>query len=291
MTSEPPSGDLGALDQYFGDLAECEPFKDREAEREMARRAQQGDREAAQRLVEANLRFVVSYVKRYQDQGLSLKELVSAGNVGLLKAVQKFDPDRGVKFISYAVWWIRQTVLQALAEEGGSTAIPESRNSQLYQLSRAEQRLTQELGRPPTDHEVAEELGERVEIVRLLREVDRPPVRFDAPLDETQSDSATFHEQFADTDEEELERDVEEHIRREILEELFAEHLTDRERKILVLYYGLDDGEPYTLEEIGQLMGVSRERIRQLRNRAFEKLQEAEQGKALEEFWSQKRAS
>lgn len=282
---------LGALDQYFDSLAAHNLIEDREEEREIARRARAGNREAAQKLVEANLRFVISYVKKYRGYGLSLAELVSVGNVGLLKAVRKYDPDRGVKFISYAVWWVRQTVLKALAEEGGSVRLPQSRNSQLYQISQAEQKLTQELGRSPTDGEVAEELDERMEKIRLLRKVGQSEVRFDAPLDETERDSATLYERYAHDEQEDLTEDIERRSRREFLEEMFAKYLTDRERKILVLYYGLDDGGEHTLEEVGELMGVTRERIRQLRNRASDKLRGSEHGEALKGLWRERRAS
>ena len=160
------SSELGSFDQYLQDVEKYPLIEDREEEQRIARRAREGDRQAAERLVTANLRFVISYVKKYQGRGLSLAELVCIGNKGLLKAVKKFDPDKGVKFISYAVWWIRQTVLQALAEETRSVRIPLNQNSNLVKLSRTKTRLTQELGRSPTDRELAEEMDESVETIR-----------------------------------------------------------------------------------------------------------------------------
>ncbi|MDP2498985.1 MAG: RNA polymerase sigma factor RpoD/SigA [Candidatus Palauibacterales bacterium] len=285
MQSTFDSEDLNSFDQYLRAVEKHPLFEDREKEREVARRAKEGDREAAHRLVTANLRFVISYVKKYRGNGLSLEELVSIGNVGLVKAIEKYDPDRGVKFISYAVWWIRQTVLQALAEETRSVRIPQNQNGNLTRIRRTETRLTQELGRTPTDREIADEMDERLETVQRLRRVDMPEVRLDAPLKEDERDSATYQDRYADTDASDLEDEVEARTEREFLERMFAEYLTDRERKILVLYYGLDGGEGQTLEEVGELMGVTRERIRQLRNRAFEKLRDSEHGEALKQLW------
>src|SRR5690242_1331695 len=153
----------GAFDQYLQDIQKLPLIKDPEEERRLARRVQKGDERAAERLVTANLRFVISYVKKYQGHGLDLSELVAIGNEGLLKAVKKFDPDQGVKFISYAVWWVRQAVLKALAEQTRSVRIPPNQNSQLIRMSRTETFLSQELGREPTDNEIATALEDTVE--------------------------------------------------------------------------------------------------------------------------------
>ena len=276
---------LDSFDQYLQDVEKYPLIQDPDEERALARRARAGDKEAAERLVTANLRFVISYVKKYQGRGLGLAELVCIGNEGLLKAVKKFDPDKGVKFISYAVWWIRQTVLQALAEQTRSVRIPLNQNSNLVKLSRTETALTQKLGRSPTDREIAEEMEEPVETVRALRRVASAELSLDAPLDKSDRDSASFGERFSGMDDADIEEDVEDQARREFLEKMFERYLTERERKILVLYYGLDDGEEMTLEEIGSLLGVTRERIRQIRNRAFDKLRASPDGEALEGFW------
>src|SRR5438105_8741157 len=145
----------GAFDQYMQDMQKLPLLHEHAKERSLARRVQRGDEKAAERLVPANLRFVISYVKKYQGHGLDLSELVAIGNEGLLKAVKKFDPDQGVKFISYAVWWVRQAVLKALAEQTRSVRIPLNQNSQLIRMSRTETYLSQELGREPTDDEIA----------------------------------------------------------------------------------------------------------------------------------------
>ena len=276
---------LDSFDQYLRDVGRYPLISDRQKEREIARKARAGDRQAAERLVTANLRFVISYVKKYQGRGLSLAELVCIGNEGLLKAVKKFDPDRGVKFISYAVWWIRQTVLQALAEQTRAVRIPLNQSSNLIELSRTQTALTQKLGRSPTDRQIADEMEEPVETVRVLRRVASAELSLDAPLDKSDRASASFGERFAGTDDANIEEDVEDQNRREFLERMFEKYLTERERKILVLYYGLDDGEAMTLEEIGSLLGVTRERIRQIRNRAFDKLLASGDGGTLEGFW------
>ncbi len=277
---------LDSFDQYLFDVEKYPLIEDPAEERELARRARVGDKEAAERLVTANLRFVISYVKKYQGRGLGLAELVCIGNEGLLKAVKKFDPDKGVKFISYAVWWIRQTVLQALAEQTRSVRIPLNQNSNLVKLSRTETALTQLLGRSPTDQEIAAEMEEPVETVRALRRVAASELSLDAPIDRGDRDSASFGERFAGAEAEDIEETVESQARREFLDRMFEKYLTERERRILYLYYGLDDGEERTLEEIGSLLGVTRERIRQIRNRAFEKLRESPDGEALETFWA-----
>jgi len=278
---------MDSFDQYLQDVEKYPLIQDPEEERALARRARLGDREAAERLVTANLRFVISYVKKYQGRGLGLAELVCIGNEGLLKAVKKFDPDKGVKFISYAVWWIRQTVLQALAEQTRSVRIPLNQNSNLARLSRVDTLLTQQLGRSPTDQEIAEEMAEPLDTIRALRRVAASELSLDAPVDRSDRDSSSLGERFAGAESSDIEEDVEIVARREFLEEMFNRYLTERERKILYLYYGLDDGEERTLEEIGSLLGVTRERIRQIRNRAFEKLKESPQGESLSGFWNE----
>ena len=277
---------LGSFDQYLQDVEKYPLIQDRREERELARRARRGDKEAAERLVTANLRFVISYVKKYQGRGLDISELVCIGNEGLLKAVKKFDPDRGVKFISYAVWWIRQTVLQALAEQARSVRIPLNQNSNLSKLVRTDTRLTQSLGRTPTDAEIASEMEEHVDTIRALRRVAASELSLDAPIDRSDSNGASFGERFSGAESSEIEENVEAIACRDFLETMFEQYLTERERKILYLYYGLDDGEQRTLEVIGSLLGVTRERIRQIRNRAFDKLRESPHGESLSGFWN-----
>ena len=276
----------GAFDQYLQDIQKLPLIKDPAEERRLARRVQRGDEKAAERLVTANLRFVISYVKKYQGHGLDLSELVAIGNEGLLKAVKKFDPDQGVKFISYAVWWVRQAVLKALAEQTRSVRIPLNQNSQLIRMSRTETYLSQELGREPTDDEIAMALQDTVENVRTARRMTAAELSLDAPVDRSDKDAATLGERFAGQEGGEIEETTDGKLMREFIDRIFQKYLTPRERKILYLYYGLEEGsEAMTLEKIGALMGVTRERIRQIRERAFEKLRESPDGRALKGFW------
>jgi RNA polymerase primary sigma factor len=275
-----------AFDQYLLDIQKLPMITDPEEEKRLARRAQAGDPAAAERLVTANLRFVISYVKKYQGHGLELSELVAIGNEGLLKAVRKFDPEHGVKFISYAVWWVRQAVLKALAEQTRSVRIPLNQNSALIRMSRAESFLAQELGREPTDHEVALALNDTVDNIRAARRMTGAEVSLDAPVERQDRASSTFGERVAGTGHGEIEEMTDTRLRREFIDRLFERHLTPRERKILSLYYGLEEGsEALTLEKIGALLGVTRERIRQIRERAFEKLRESPDVKSLKEGW------
>ncbi|HEX9727187.1 MAG TPA: RNA polymerase sigma factor RpoD/SigA [Gemmatimonadales bacterium] len=275
-----------AFDQYLQDIQKLPLIKDPAAERALARRAQRGDPKAAEQLVTANLRFVISYVKKYQGHGLDLSELVAIGNEGLLKAVKKFDPEQGVKFISYAVWWVRQAVLKALAEQTRSVRIPLNQNSHLIRMSRTETYLSQELGREPTDKEIARALEDSIENVRSARRMTAAEISLDAPIDRTDKDAATVGERFAGLEGGEIEEHTDGRLMREFIDRIFQKYLTPREQKILYLYYGLDEGaEGMTLERIGALMGVTRERIRQIRERAFEKLRQSPDGKALMGFW------
>jgi len=276
----------GAFDQYLQDIQKLPLITDPSEEKRLARLAQRGDQTAAERLVTANLRFVISYVKKYQGHGLDLSELVAIGNEGLLKAVKKFDPDQGVKFISYAVWWVRQAVLKALAEQTRSVRIPLNQNAHLIKMSRTEMVLAQEMGRAPTDNEIARALGDSVENVRTARRMTATEVSLDAPVDRTDRDAATLGERFAGVEGSEIEEHTDSNLMRNFIDDVFRKYLTPRERKILYLYYGLEQGsEAMTLEKIGALMGVTRERIRQIRERAFEKLRDCPEGAALLRFW------
>ena len=275
-----------AFDQYLQDIQKLPLIKDPAEERRLARLAQKGDEAAAERLVTANLRFVISYVKKYQGHGLDLSELVAIGNEGLLKAVRKFDPDQGVKFISYAVWWVRQAVLKALAEQTRSVRIPLNQNSQLIRLSRAETVLAQVLKRDPTDHEIGRLLEETPEQVRASKQMSAAELSLDAPIDRSDREASTLGERFAGDDGVMIEETTDCKLMRECIDRVFQHHLTPRERKILHLYYGLDEGaEAMTLEKIGELMGVTRERIRQIRERAFEKLRASPEGRSLAGHW------
>ncbi len=275
-----------AFDQYLQDIQKLPMITDPAEEKRLAHLARKGDERAAERLVTANLRFVISYVKKYQGHGLDLAELVAIGNEGLLKAVRKFDPDHGVKFISYAVWWVRQAVLKALAEQTRSVRIPLNQNSQLIRMSRAEMFLQQELGREPTDEEIALTLNDTPENIRAARRMTAAELSLDAPIERGDKTAGTLGERFAGTEGGDIEERTDARLMREFIDRIFEKYLTPRERKILYLYYGLEEGsEALTLEKIGELLGVTRERIRQIRERAFEKLRESPDVKGLKGFW------
>lgn len=272
---------LDSFDQYLFDVEKYPLIEDPEEERELARRARAGDKEAAERLVTANLRFVISYVKKYQGRGLGLAELVCIGNEGLLKAVKKFDPDKGVKFISYAVWWIRQAILSALANQGRAVRVPLNRASDLARIFREGERLKQELRRDPTTEEVAAAAKLTPEVVESLQTLNAAEIRLDAPIGDT--DDSQLVERFIVEEAAEPEADVEERLLAEQVERAL-DTLSPRDARVLRLYFGLEGGREHTLEEIGNMLGVTRERVRQLRDRALRRLREGELGTALESF-------
>src|SRR6187399_2747332 len=215
-----------AFDQYLQDIQKLPLISDAEEERALARRALSGDEKAAERLVTANLRFVIAYVKKYQGHGLDLGELVAIGNEGLLKAVRKFDPDHGVKFISYAVWWVRQAVLKALAEQTRSVRIPLNQNSALIKMSRAETFLSQELGREPTDEEIAMALNDSVDNIRSARRMTSAELSLDAPLERGDKNAGTLGERFAGPEGFDIEEKTDARLTREFIDRIFERYLT-----------------------------------------------------------------
>lgn len=269
-----------ALDQYLRDVSKHELITPEE-EIELGRRAQAGDEEAVQRLVRANLRFVISVAKKYQNRGVSLVDLIQEGNVGLVTAARKFDPDQGVKFISYAVWWIRQAILSALANQGRAVRVPLNRASDLARIFRERERLKQELKREPTSEELAEAAKLTPEVVESLQTLNAAEIRLDAPIGD--SDDSQLVERFILEEAAEPEVTVEERLLAEHIERAL-DTLTPRDARVLRLYFGLEGGREHTLEEIGNVLGVTRERVRQLRDRALKRLREGELGTALESF-------
>jgi len=274
-----------SFEQYLRDIKNLPMITNVEEERSLARRARAGDSEAAERLVTANLRFVISFVKRYQGHGLDLCDLVAIGNEGLLRAVGKFDPDRGVKFISYAVWWVRQAVLKALAEQTRSVRFPLNQNTAVVRFCRAQALLAQEIGRTPTDEELSTALQMPIEDVRDAKRLFVTEVSLDAPVESGDVRASTLGERLPLGEGSEIETSTDEVLRRDFLRRLFRRYLTPREQRILSLYYGLDPAEEaHTLEEIGVVLGVTRERIRQLRERAFAKLRDCPEVRHLGAF-------
>ena len=272
------AGLFSSTDLYWRDVKDAEPLS-REKEVEFFQLAEAGNEKARQALVLANLRFVVSVARDYKDYGLSLIELISEGNVGLMEAVKRFDETRGFKFITYAVWWIRQAILKGLAEQGKIARPPMSQINDLQKVEKESGFLAQQLGRVPTFEEIADRVDISVERTRNAFEVSQQDVSLDAPAfpDEETSLVQVFASNEASIDE----RFVASEMRETVTACLGV--LDDREYQIVRAYFGLDNSEPQTLEEIGDAMGVTRERIRQLRNRALEKMK-AECGGLLMEF-------
>jgi RNA polymerase primary sigma factor len=274
-----------SFEQYLRDIKDLPMIGSVEEERALARRARDGCPESAERLVTANLRFVIAFVKRYQGHGLDLSDLVAIGNEGLLRAVRKFDPERGVKFISYAVWWVRQAVLKALAEQTRSVRFPLNQNTAVVRFAKAQGMLAQELGRTPTDHELSTALSLPLEEIRDAKRLFVTEVSLDAPVESGDARAATLGERLPLGEGGEIETSTDITLRKDFIDRLFRQYLTPRERRILSLYYGLDPKEEaHTLEEIGEALGVTRERIRQLRERAFAKLRSCPEVKYLGEF-------
>jgi RNA polymerase primary sigma factor len=272
--------DQSSLDQYLKEVS-THSLLTPSQEVELGHRARKGDEQAVQELVRANLRFVISVAKKYQNRGVSLSDLIQEGNVGLVTAARKFDPDQGVKFISYAVWWIRQAILSSLANQGRAVRVPLNRASDLAKIFRERERLKQEIGRDPTPQELSEATGLSPEIVESLQTLNAAEIRLDAPIGD--SEDSQLMDRFIAEEAILTEDEVEEHLLTERIGRAL-ETLQPRDAKVLRLYFGLEGGREHTLEEIGDILGVTRERIRQLRDRALKRLREGEVGKALASF-------
>jgi len=268
------------LDQYLYEVSKT-PLLTAAQEIAVARRVRAGDQEAMQELVKRNLRFVISVAKKYQNRGMALTDLIGEGNVGLLTAARKFDPDVGVKFISYAVWWIRQSILAAIAKQGRTVRVPLNRTADLSRIIRATELLRQKLVREPTPEEVAEEVELSLEVVQALMALNTSDVRLDAPLDPG-GDRSLIDRFVAGGDGDVEARAMDRFLSEEVRQAL--DTLPARDARVLRLYFGLDDGQEHTLEEIGAMLGVTRERVRQLRDRALKRLSEGEVGRALASF-------
>ena len=272
--------DQTALDQYLRDVSRHELITP-DMEKILGARAQKGDEEAVQELAKANLRFVISVAKKYQNRGVSLTDLIQEGNVGLVTAARKFDPEQGVKFISYAVWWIRQAILASLANHGRAVRVPLNRASDLARIFREKERLKQELGRDPAPDELSEATDLTPELIESLQTLNAAEIRLDAPIGD--SEDSQLVERFITEEAAEPELEVENRLLSESVSEAL-EALDARDAKVLRLYFGLEGDREHTLEEIGNLLGVTRERIRQLRDRALRRLREGVKGAALESF-------
>jgi RNA polymerase primary sigma factor len=272
--------ETASLDKYLQDIGR-EELITAEEEVELARRIKSGDEKALDKLVKANLRFVVSVAKQYQNQGLSLPDLINEGNLGLIKAAQRFDETRGFKFISYAVWWIRQSILQALAEQSRLVRLPLNQVGSLNKIKKATSRLEQEFERPPSVEEIAQKLDiPEHKLDKALRITTRY-VSVDAPIAE--DEDTKFLDVFISEDTPRTDTNLmRESLNKEIQRSLST--LTDKERDVINLYYGIGMNHGLTLDEIGAKFNLTRERVRQIKEKAIRRLKHTSRSKLLKAY-------
>jgi len=270
-----------SLEKYLQEIGKVDLLTPEE-EVDLAKKIKQGDQAALERLTKANLRFVVSVAKQYQNQGLSLSDLINEGNLGLIKAAQRFDETRGFKFISYAVWWIRQSILQALAEQSRIVRLPLNKVGSLNKINKAFSELEQEFEREPSSEELADLLEIPTEEVETTLGVAARHVSMDAPFVEGEDNSLL--DLLENTTSPKTDENLEylESLRREIERSLST--LTDRQADVLKLYFGIGIDHPMSLEDIGDTFGLTRERVRQIKDKAINKLRSASKSKLLKHY-------
>lgn len=282
ITKQVTNRETASLDKYLQEIARVDLIT-AEEEVALARRIKAGDMVALERLTKANLRFVVSVSKQYQNQGLSLPDLINEGNLGLIKAAKRFDETRGFKFISYAVWWIRQSILQALAEQARIVRLPLNKIGSINKINKSFSTLEQKLERPPSAHELAEELDCTIAEIRNAFASSGRHVSMDAPLKEGDESSSSMYDV--------LENDSLPSPEKALLHESLSQEigrslstLNAREGDVVSLYFGLNGKSPLTLEEIGQHFDLTRERVRQIKEKAIRRLKQTSRSKLLKAY-------
>jgi RNA polymerase primary sigma factor len=272
--------ETASLDKYLSEIGRVELITADE-EVKLARRIKQGDAQALETLTKANLRFVVSVAKQYQNQGLTLSDLINEGNLGLIKAAQRFDETRGFKFISYAVWWIRQSILQALAEQSRIVRLPLNKIGSINKINKAYSRLEQEFEREPSQEEIAKMLNLTADDIRDTLSTNGRHVSMDAPLQ--QGEDGTLMDVIEDHDQPHPDHTLmNESLRREVERAICT--LTEREADVLRYYFGLNGTPQLTLEEIGERMDLTRERVRQIKEKAIKRLKHTSRSRILKTY-------
>jgi len=271
-----------SLDKYLHEIGRVDLITADE-EVELARRIRAGDRAALERLTKANLRFVVSVSKQYQNQGLALPDLINEGNLGLIKAAERFDETRGFKFISYAVWWIRQSILQALAEQARIVRLPLNKIGNINKINRAFSELEQKFERPPSAEELAEFLNCSTDEVKQSLAQNGRHISMDAPLVEGDESSSNMYDVLSGEGMPSPENNLTmESLRSDIKRSLLT--LTPRESEVICMFYGLDGRPPMSLEEIGDRFDLTRERVRQIKEKAIRRLKHTSKNKILKSY-------
>jgi RNA polymerase primary sigma factor len=280
ITKQVTNRETASLDKYLQEIGKVDLITADE-EVELAQRIKAGDQLALEKLTKANLRFVVSVAKQYQNQGLTLPDLINEGNLGLIKAAQRFDETRGFKFISYAVWWIRQSILQALAEQSRIVRLPLNKIGSINKINKTFAFLEQSHERPPSAEEIAKELDMTVNDVKESMKNSGRHVSMDAPL--VEGEDSNLYDVLRSGESPNPDRELlHESLRTEI--ERALETLTPREADVIRLYFGLGDQHPMTLEEIGETFDLTRERVRQIKEKAIRRLKHTSRSKILKTY-------
>ena len=280
ITKQVTNRETASLDKYLQEIGKVDLITADE-EVELAQRIKAGDQIALEKLTKANLRFVVSVAKQYQNQGLTLPDLINEGNLGLIKAAQRFDETRGFKFISYAVWWIRQSILQALAEQSRIVRLPRNKIGSINKINKTYAFLEQSHERPPSAEEIAKELDMTINDVKESMKNSGRHVSMDAPL--VEGEDSNLYDVLRSGESPNPDRDLlHESLRTEI--ERALETLTPREADVIRLYFGLGNQHPMTLEEIGETFDLTRERVRQIKEKAIRRLKHTSRSKILKTY-------
>ncbi len=280
ITKQVTNRETASLDKYLQEIGKVDLIT-ADTEVELAQRIKAGDERALDKLVKANLRFVVSVSKQYQNQGLTLPDLINEGNLGLIKAAKRFDETRGFKFISYAVWWIRQSILQALAEQSRIVRLPLNKIGSINKINKTFARLEQDNERPPSAEEIAKELDMTVNDVKESMKNSGRHVSMDAPLIE--GEDSNLYDVLRSGESPIPDKSLlHESLKVEILRAL--DTLTPREADVVSLYFGLGEGHPMTLEEIGETFELTRERVRQIKEKAIRRLKHTSRSKILKTY-------